>query len=395
MTALSPSGPPADQGGVLPYQPGNAQDRFGRLNGAPIPQDPLPQQRLPAPGAAFSYQAAAAAGLQADRTTDPARAAPASAGPSPATAVQSAAAAPVQPTAAAPVQPTAANSVQPMPTAPVQPMPSTPGQPTAAAPVQPMPTTPVQPIPTTPVQPMPTTPVQPMPTAPVQPMPSTPVQTVAAAPVQPLSTAPGQLAAAAPRQSARTAVDPAAPLQPTGPILAVPAAIDLAGIMGLVALAESQITASHGTHAAAHRAEATLAQGVAQQLARAATLARGTPEQGTELRLDPQELGKVRLTLHMADNAILLQVQAERPETTELIRRHINELVQEFRNLGYAEVNVSLGQSGGQTADGGPGGTLPGASDQPVPDPDAAPVPGLAPPRPVGLTGSGGLDLRL
>jgi len=226
-------------------------------------------------------------------------------------------------------------------------------------------------------------------------MPSTPVQTVAAAPVQPLSTAPGQLAAAAPRQSARTAVDPAAPLQPTGPILAAHAGIDMAGIMGLVAPAESQITASHGTHAAAHRAEATLAQGVAQQLARAATLARGAPEQGTELRLDPQELGKVRLTLHMADNAILLQVQAERPETTELIRRHINELVQEFRNLGYAEVNVSLGQSGGQTADGGPGGTLPGASDQPVPDPDAAPVPGLAPPRPVGLTGSGGLDLRL
>ncbi len=92
-------------------------------------------------------------------------------------------------------------------------------------------------------------------------------------------------------------------------------------------------------------AAAETARHVAGQLAVAIT---GNAGQSTEIALNPEELGRVRLSITAIDASITLHVQADRPETNDLLRRHIETLAQEFRALGYQ--NISFSFSGGSQA---------------------------------------------
>ncbi|PJI86133.1 flagellar hook-length control protein FliK [Yoonia maricola] len=67
------------------------------------------------------------------------------------------------------------------------------------------------------------------------------------------------------------------------------------------------------------------------------------PGKTTEIALNPEELGRVRLSLSAVDGAISLNILAERPETSDLIRRHMDLLSQEFRQLGYTSISFSFG----------------------------------------------------
>ncbi|MCC0078377.1 MAG: flagellar hook-length control protein FliK [Rhodobacter sp.] len=90
-----------------------------------------------------------------------------------------------------------------------------------------------------------------------------------------------------------------------------------------------------------------------------AQIAAAMPERdgpGFDLRLDPEELGPVRLKLISHDQGSLLVVHAERPETLDLMRRHIGALETDLRALGHTQ--VSLRFDGGQS---GQGQTPPGA----------------------------------
>jgi len=59
-------------------------------------------------------------------------------------------------------------------------------------------------------------------------------------------------------------------------------------------------------------------------------------------------LGRVRMVLHATDSTMNVVVAVERPETMELMRRHIDLLAQEFRAMGYADVGFEFtGQHGG------------------------------------------------
>lgn len=107
---------------------------------------------------------------------------------------------------------------------------------------------------------------------------------------------------------------------------------------------------------------------MAAQLAAAARS--GQPDRAVQVLLNPAELGHVRITLHTGDGTINVTVIAERPETLDLMRRHIETLAQEFQRIGYraAEFSFGNGQSAGSdnTAAGhhtphGPGGILPDA----------------------------------
>lgn len=150
--------------------------------------------------------------------------------------------------------------------------------------------------------------------------------------------------------------------------------------------------------------EGTVARGVVHQVLQAALhvlpKSQDSPEQGTELRLNPEELGRVKLTLRSADGALILHVQVDRPETADLIRRHIGELMQEFRSLGYAEVNVSLGHGSDSARDAWrqSGEAAQSGAGQPA-DPAATPetdfVDRQLTPRSAGIGGPGTLDLRL
>lgn len=74
-----------------------------------------------------------------------------------------------------------------------------------------------------------------------------------------------------------------------------------------------------------------------------------------DLRLNPDELGRVRMHMVTSDQGILMHITSERPETLDLLRRHIDQLHRELSDLGYARVDFTFGQQGRETGSGAPG----------------------------------------
>lgn len=128
-----------------------------------------------------------------------------------------------------------------------------------------------------------------------------------------------------------------------------------------------------------------LVRHVAYQLAEAVARGTGRP---VDLTLNPQELGRVRLSMTMADGAIAMTIIAERPETLDLMRRHIDQLAQDFRDLGYGNIQFSFGQY----RQGG------GDDNQPQPprsQVDAPEMPSPPPPAQDSMRGETALDIRV
>ena len=73
---------------------------------------------------------------------------------------------------------------------------------------------------------------------------------------------------------------------------------------------------------------------------------RQSPERPVEIALHPEELGRVQMMMVTAEGSIQIVFTAERSETLELMRRNIEQLSEEFRNLGYDNINFSFGQDG-------------------------------------------------
>ncbi|WP_322867704.1 flagellar hook-length control protein FliK [Aquicoccus sp. G2-2] len=86
-----------------------------------------------------------------------------------------------------------------------------------------------------------------------------------------------------------------------------------------------------------------LAHHAAQQIA--STISHSAPGQPVVLRLNPDELGHVRLALHAADGAVSLAIHVERGDTLDLMRRHIGQLATAFREIGYSDVAFSFSSS--------------------------------------------------
>jgi hypothetical protein len=78
--------------------------------------------------------------------------------------------------------------------------------------------------------------------------------------------------------------------------------------------------------------------------------------QSTDIALQPEELGRVRMSLSVIENSVTLTVFADRPETADLLRRHIDLLAQEFRTLGYADISFAFGGEQGGGEGSGPAG---------------------------------------
>ncbi|KEJ91056.1 flagellar hook-length control protein FliK [Sulfitobacter donghicola] len=79
---------------------------------------------------------------------------------------------------------------------------------------------------------------------------------------------------------------------------------------------------------------------VARQLAEALPQASQRP---VEIALSPEELGRVRMSVLTEENIITISIHAERNDTLDLMRRHIDQLGQNFRNMGYEEINIEFG----------------------------------------------------
>lgn len=129
----------------------------------------------------------------------------------------------------------------------------------------------------------------------------------------------------------------------------------------------------------------------ARQAAEAISAALSTPggSDRVELVLRPEELGRVRFELRSEGDRLFVTLTADRPETMDLLRRHLPELRAELELAGYGAADLTFGQSG--TPGGQAEGHGPAASTDFLPMPSQPPVP---PPAPR-ATGTGGLDLRL
>lgn len=115
------------------------------------------------------------------------------------------------------------------------------------------------------------------------------------------------------------------------------------------------------------------------------------PDGMVEVTLSPEELGRVRLTLHPGDSGITVSIAAERPETLDLMRRHADLLGSAMRELGYDDVSLDFGA--GQPGGGG----MPGSDDGTLAPTEAeisGPVTETTP-APRGLRANSALDLRM
>jgi hypothetical protein len=65
-----------------------------------------------------------------------------------------------------------------------------------------------------------------------------------------------------------------------------------------------------------------------------------------EVALNPEELGRVRVSLSLGDGGVVVAIAADRPETLDLMRRHIDQMSGQFLALGYGSVDFSFQQQG-------------------------------------------------
>ncbi len=198
----------------------------------------------------------------------------------------------------------------------------------------------------------------------------------------PTAAAAGVAAATAPALDPRLAVK-AEPLDPAK-------AIQAAEGESIAASAEPRTTpetkSSAEVRSAPVRADAP--RPVATQIA-------GAIRQGQdgliEVSLVPEELGRVKLSLQAGDGTLHLAVQAERPETQDLIRRHIGQLEAELASLGFSDVAFDFSAPGGQSGDADDAGT---PAEESAIALDRAEDAGVVPPTGA-LPVTGRLDLRL
>ncbi|WP_198014564.1 flagellar hook-length control protein FliK [Salipiger mucosus] len=72
-----------------------------------------------------------------------------------------------------------------------------------------------------------------------------------------------------------------------------------------------------------------------------------------ELRLDPEELGRVRFRMSHGDSGLVLHIAADRPETLDLLRRHAEQLSAYLSEMGYDTASFSFGSDQQQMGDHG------------------------------------------
>lgn len=107
----------------------------------------------------------------------------------------------------------------------------------------------------------------------------------------------------------------------------------------------AQTTRDSAVQTSAPPASPTAAQAVdvARQIEAAISRSR---DGALEIALSPEELGRLRLTLSEGQNGYSLQVVTDRPDTLDLLRRHIDVLAAELRDLGYGTLDLSFQQQG-------------------------------------------------
>ncbi len=146
----------------------------------------------------------------------------------------------------------------------------------------------------------------------------------------------------------------------------------------------ASVTHVTATHAGARADAASVARQIADAI----------PQSGDgafEVRLSPEELGTVRLRMVPSEAGLVVQVQADRPETLDLLRRNIDMLADELARAGTHASGFSFGDNQQQQSGNSqqPGGPMPEQQDTPAVM--QADLTSQTAPR----SASGGIDIRL
>lgn len=70
-----------------------------------------------------------------------------------------------------------------------------------------------------------------------------------------------------------------------------------------------------------------------------------------DVTLNPEELGRVKMAVNSGEATVSIAIMAERPETLDLMRRHVDQLVAEFRKMGFDNVDLSFSNGAGTGQD--------------------------------------------
>lgn len=65
-----------------------------------------------------------------------------------------------------------------------------------------------------------------------------------------------------------------------------------------------------------------------------------------DIALSLQELGHVKMRVQMAESGITLMLSADKPETQDLMRRHVDVMAREFKEMGYQDIAFNFQSSG-------------------------------------------------
>ncbi|TDT73843.1 flagellar hook-length control protein FliK [Litoreibacter halocynthiae] len=101
----------------------------------------------------------------------------------------------------------------------------------------------------------------------------------------------------------------------------------------------SIIAASGTIHSASPNSPTPLPNHISTQICQALE---GGGSQDVEIRLDPEELGRVRIVLSTKEGTMNITVFTERPEVLDLMRRNSDLLASDFSDIGYEGANFSF-----------------------------------------------------
>ncbi|ATG41435.1 putative flagellar hook-length control protein [Phaeobacter piscinae] len=202
----------------------------------------------------------------------------------------------------------------------------------------------------------------------------TPTQTAAILPQGTYSVASfglgaGALSAAMPTSTSALAIDPALSAEVGGSAVSGGSSgFELPGLSQLL----TEATLSPGT---VHKPETPRL--IANQMAEALAT---KGERNVDVALNPKELGHVNMRVSVTETGVSVMIQTERAETGDLMRRHINELADEFKRMGFEDISFQFSgdeasnQSGGRGEAHTQAGRSAGLGDEDLADLPAEPM---------------------
>lgn len=110
-----------------------------------------------------------------------------------------------------------------------------------------------------------------------------------------------------------------------------------------------------------------------------------------EIRLDPEELGQLRIALTRDGDTLRVLVQVERGETLDLMRRHADTLARELHQAGFSGAEMSFGQWSQHAPPSQAAVETPEMADAP----NVAPHPSYLSSRPAAMPVMAGLNIRI